>query len=266
MVPSFFRLPRELRDQIYEYALYDANGLHYRECSDGVIRLCTRRKHSSIHSAIATWLSRCSFNRLVGQRKGYGEKNQLKYVCRRLYEETRGLEVRYNLIVLEDTTTMTALEQYLVLFRRCNRLRAVAIKCSPRSFASTHCNGQFSTIAAHCRANADLMIRVHIPYWSQADPNFIPLGLYFWSTIRPDTCFSARLARETLVPSHSDMGVITTLMQVPSNFRLCPKEERFKQHVLERSCRKHPRVQLPTTQAALWEVMEIIEGWFENGL
>lgn len=68
------RLSRELRDIIYEYALYEPKGLFvYRDQDYKATFCCSRRDHADF--------------------------NQLKYVCRQLYHETHGLERRLNELV-----------------------------------------------------------------------------------------------------------------------------------------------------------------------
>lgn len=270
MVSSpLFRLPRELRDQIYQYALYNANGLLYQTCSDGVGRLCRRPRASSIRTAIITWLHRCSFRQMGRKYKGHAiENNQLKYVCRRLYDETKGLDLHYNLIVFQDAVAMNALEQCTFLLRRCPTVHAVAIKCSSQSFASNYSERRFSTIVRHCTIHKNVQVRIHIPYWSQRDPNCMPLGLGFLSSLRTDTSLAAQLARTTFLGSllNSELEVLPAPVQMPCNLRFFPKEERFDPQIFERSCRKNPLIRLPTTQAAMGEVMRLVEGWFQNGL
>jgi hypothetical protein len=230
------------------------------------MRLCTRRKRSAIRHTVITWLSQCSSSRLLRTYNGYGEKNQLKYVCKRLYNETRGLELQHSLITFEDTVTMNAVESYMFLHHRCTALQTVAIKCSLSSFAISYNSNRFSEIAAYCTANAKLSVRIHVPYWSQGKSNFILLGLHFLSTFRGDASSTARLAQKTLAPFYSPSKFTTILGQMPGNIRLFPKEERFDQQILQQSCRKNPRIRLPTTQETLQEVMDLMKDWFEDGL
>jgi hypothetical protein len=230
------------------------------------MRLCTRRKPFSIRHTVITWLSRYSSIKLLRTYNGHGEKNQLKYVCKRLYIETQGLELHHSLITFEDTVTMNALDSYMFLYHRCAALQAASIKCSLSSFASSYTNRRFSEIVAHCTANTNLLVRIHVPYWSQDKSSFILLGLHFLSTFRGDASSTARLAQKTLAPPYSLSEFTTTFGQMPGNIRLFPKEEQFDQQIIQRNCRKNPRIRLPTTQATLQELMNLMKVWFEDGL
>jgi hypothetical protein len=202
MISLFFQLPREIRDQIYTYALYDGDGLQYRTCTNEFGRLHKISRTSSITGQITRWLRQYSFRRSVRARGSCAsENNQLKYVCKRLYAETRGLDLHYNRIVFEDTTDEDAIKQCTHVLRRCPRLREVAIKCSLNSFSSSCINQGFSTIMNECNARGDLLSRIYVPYWCQASPNFVLLGLFFLATLRADTVDVAQLAHNTRHPN-----------------------------------------------------------------
>lgn len=51
-----FWLPRERRDRIYLYALYDAYGLLYKRCTDGISKLCVRSGRRSSRKTRPAWL------------------------------------------------------------------------------------------------------------------------------------------------------------------------------------------------------------------
>ncbi|KAH8710242.1 hypothetical protein GQ44DRAFT_433863 [Phaeosphaeriaceae sp. PMI808] len=245
-----FRLPPELRNQIYECALHDSNGLLYERYNDGAGRLYTRPRRCSARGTFIKCLGQFLSCRSIRKQKEYNENNQLKYVCRRLYNETRGLGVYSNLIIIEDNVAMNALDQYTLL-RRWAALRTVSIKCSLSTFAS---NLSF--------------IKVSIPYWSQTGPDFIPCGIYFLSALRADSHSAARLAQTVLV-SHfpgDNFEVSKTPLQVPSNLRFFPKEERFSRRRFEQNCLKGSMVKMPTTQAALRDLLGLVKGWFDHGL
>jgi hypothetical protein len=89
----FLRLPGELRNKIYGYALIEPTGLHYRFAKCGPPRLYTKALPS-------------------GTELGLGylyEANQLKYACRQLYCDTKG----YGLVFNDLTFTRTSLDHPL---------------------------------------------------------------------------------------------------------------------------------------------------------
>jgi hypothetical protein len=109
----FFRLPRELRDLIYEFALYAEEGLLCKEISDGISRLRRRQAASSSRMTLASCFHRRHLLQILSKKRRYcsQENNQLKYVCKQLYWETRKIQLRINVIIFEDTTRKVAFEQ-----------------------------------------------------------------------------------------------------------------------------------------------------------
>jgi hypothetical protein len=265
-----FQLPQELRDQIYAFALYEEAGLRYRTCRNGFGKLYRHPRIPILSSTIARCLLRYSFRRLsTTRRRSVRENNQLKYVCKRLYAETKGLDFRYNCIIFEDSLEKDALEQCTFLLGCCRTLQEVTIKCSLPSFSSGCSEYRFfSTIERYCRTRANLLVRVHVPYWSQADPSFLLLGLYFLGALRADTHHIAQLAREVvgLDDLNSALELFTAPMKMSNNIRIFPKEERFCQQMFERSCRNNPIVTLPSGDLAQTDVIKVVKGWFEHGL
>ncbi|PVH98894.1 hypothetical protein DM02DRAFT_629885 [Periconia macrospinosa] len=75
----FFRLPRELRDKIYDYALYEPEGLFYWQYEDGTANFT--RHSSELHAA-----------------------NQLKYTSRQFRQETCGIEIKINKLIFQSHT------------------------------------------------------------------------------------------------------------------------------------------------------------------
>jgi hypothetical protein len=74
--PPFFRLPGELRNRVYEYALTTDKTLRFIGENSG-------EKPKLLEP---------------DSRHTNGEYNQLKYTCRKLYQETAGLEAKFNKI------------------------------------------------------------------------------------------------------------------------------------------------------------------------
>jgi hypothetical protein len=254
-----FRLPQELRDKIYLYALYSGDGLLYQTCSHGISRLCRRAKRPR---DIFHW-----FHRTRCHRRCTGcvrENNQLKYVCKRLRYETNRLDLLHDYVVFEDNAEEDALQQCMFLLYRCPTLEEVAIKCSLKTFQSNYKRHGFSMIVRHCQINAKIRARIYIPYWSQADPNFILIGLHFLATLRASTSPVAHFVLNNLGSHQPESS--SALARIPGNIRIFPKEERFCRQIFEQRCRRNPSLNLPTDQAVLAEVMKRIESWFEYGI
>jgi hypothetical protein len=80
-------LPAEIRNQIYSIVLFTARPLVIWVDPAGVSRICIRNSRA---------LARLAYQFSLHDTGSAIDFNQLKYVCHLLYEETRGLERRYN--------------------------------------------------------------------------------------------------------------------------------------------------------------------------
>jgi hypothetical protein len=258
-------LPRELRDQIYSYALYDTSGLLCKPDRYGIRRLCVRSSRQGILTKIRQASLRRAFARSRVHRR---ELNQLKYVCRQLYNETKGFVMHQNLVFLEDTGLRNAIEQCVSLFHHWPMLRHVAIKCSSKTFAAESERKRLLEIVQHCTKNPQLSVRVHIPYWTQANQDFVLQGLSYLLTLRRDMRLITRLARATSVSylSNSENESIRMNVPIPGNFRWFPNEEQFDRPLFERNVCKHPVLGSPSAQAALQGLSELAADWFTYGL
>ncbi|KAL5402568.1 hypothetical protein PMIN03_010566 [Paraphaeosphaeria minitans] len=266
---SLFRLPRELRDEVYLTVLYDADGLIYKTDRDGIARLCRRSAPRSSHKRIFASLRKAFSRRAFPRSRNHrSEINQLKYVCKQLYKETKGLALPQNRIILEDSRSLNAMEQCIPLFRRWSMLRKVAIKCSAMTFESYGGKAMLIAILNYCMENVDISVRVHIPYWSQSDLNFVPRGLSYLSVLRKETTLIKQLAQETsisyLLDDESEQ--IKMDIQVPPNLRWVPREEKFSLSLFERNIRRHPWFRSPSARTVIEELKELAEGWVVNGL
>jgi hypothetical protein len=125
------------------------------------------------------------------------ENNQLKYVCKHLYAETKGLDLHHNLMIFDDAFVTNALEQCRLLLRHFIAFRAVAIEYFPQSSVSNYSNSRFSTIERYYRIHPSVQIRITYLTKSQADPNFVPLALEYLSALQADASLAAQLAQNT---------------------------------------------------------------------
>jgi hypothetical protein len=199
MASPFFRLPRELRDEVYKYALYHAEGLLFRAAKCGVGRLEKKVNNDSNKRSCIRQRLRPSVMGLATRASRKPGYNQLRYVCKLLRDETAGMAVRYNRIHVQDTATMNAIEQCVHLFQYCKGLRQVAVRCHASSFAKEIGKEKLAAIVSHCVIHADVLVRLHVPYWTQADPEFVRRGLSYLWRLRGDVCLIKRLAHATSV-------------------------------------------------------------------
>ncbi|KAF2267464.1 hypothetical protein CC78DRAFT_566212 [Lojkania enalia] len=98
-----FRLPAELLSIIYEYVLTEEKGL---------FSLCKIPLDNS------TWPEQ--YTQLSSSPHWLIESNMLKYVCRQLYHDTRGLGIRFNKVEFSNRWTYPAYMQFLDFFKMCS--------------------------------------------------------------------------------------------------------------------------------------------------
>jgi hypothetical protein len=268
MASPFFRLPRELRDEVYKYALYHADGLLFKVAECGVGRLEKKFDHQGSKRSFIRQRLRPPAMALAMRASNKPGYNQLRYVCKLLRDETAGMAVRYNLIHVQDTATMNAIEQCVHLFRYCKGLRQVAVRCNASSFAKEIGNEKLAAILRHCVMHADVLVRFHVPYWTQADPEFVRRGLSYLWRLRGDVCLIKRLAYATSVTylCSSESEMLMTNIHMPSNFRLCPWEDEFSAQLFARACRARPMLVLPPVQAAIGNIEHLTRTWIVSGL
>jgi hypothetical protein len=267
--PALFRLPRELRDEIYRHALYHTGGLLYTVGKNGVGRLCRRARSASSRKSVLTRLYDRSSRVAKARTQHYGsDYNQLKHVCRRLRDESSALSPHGNLVFTEGSSTVNAFQQCLLLLQQYPRLRSVAIKCCAASFAKESCQGKLFETIQQCAAHAGVSVRVHIPHWSLGDPDFVLRGLFYLYSLRNDAKLVSRLADISPVTylSNSASEILTVNRPIPTNVRFYPWEDAFDPQLFEQICQKQPLLEHALTQAAIGNVRSLARAWIENGL
>jgi hypothetical protein len=266
--PLLFRLPRELRDEIYRHALYHAGGLLYTVGKNGVGRLCRKARNATSRKSILTTLYDRSRRVAKAQIQRRGrEYNQLKHVCRQLRDESSALSPHGNVVFTEGSSTMNAFEQCLVLLQQFPKVRSVAIKCCA-SFVSESCQGKLFEAIQKCAAHAGVSVRVHIPHWSLADPDFVFRGLFYLYSLRNDATLVSRLARVSPVTylSNSASEILTVDRPIPRNVRFYPWDDTFDPQLFEQIRQKTPLLEHPLSQAAIGNIGNLAQTWIENGL
>jgi hypothetical protein len=114
-------LPGEIRNSIYEYALTYANGLIHREV-DGTKRLYLSPPSPERGSQVS------SKRRKREEPELWKEANQLKYVNRQLYAETRRLALQYNDIVFHYANVYLAMENASKFVKELSPVLAATIR------------------------------------------------------------------------------------------------------------------------------------------
>jgi hypothetical protein len=153
---NLLSLPREIRDEIYECVLTEEEGLW---CSIG----------SGNNLDTESWNSfRCYTRKDLSSNC---ESNQLRYVSRQLYYETRGLSLRYSDLIFESTALFCAFLSTCAA-RHIGRLRNIAInehiapqygKCFPLAYLPSLIS---PSLSAFCAAHPDVAVSVLLDYFN----------------------------------------------------------------------------------------------------
>ncbi|KAF2787720.1 hypothetical protein K505DRAFT_342715 [Melanomma pulvis-pyrius CBS 109.77] len=114
----FFTLPRELRDEIYEYALTEEWGLasHHRKPYSILVAARGPPSGTDEEEMNQNWeddrLAEASAMKSM-------ESNRLVYVCRQLHRETLGLGLKFNDLTFYHTEKMCALSHFGRFIQHC---------------------------------------------------------------------------------------------------------------------------------------------------
>lgn len=263
-----FRLPCELRDEIYKYALYHAGGLLYTMGKNGVGRLCRKARGASNRRSVLAKLYNRSCRAAKTQAKRHGiDYNQLKHVCRQLRDESSALAPHGNVVFTKGSPTMNAFEQCLVLLEQFPKVRSVAIKCCI-SFASESSQGKLFETIQRCAGHARVSVKVHISHWSLADPDFVFRGIFYLYSLRSDATLVSRLAKVSPVTylSNSALEILTVNRPIPGNVRFYPWDDAYDPQLVDQIRQKRPLLEHPLTQAAIGNIGSLARAWIEDGL
>ncbi|KAF2877754.1 hypothetical protein BDV95DRAFT_588790 [Massariosphaeria phaeospora] len=153
--PSLLTLPGEIRNRIYEFALHNPEGLTH---TTQIVKI--REPQSGKKKALIKPLFHAFIHPLSpgADNRPAVEYNQLKYVCRQLYAETAGLELKLNAWVVPGKyDRRVSPEAMLVRFTR---------SCAPQRLTWLT-NISLSPTVCDCGAARDLRLLDRI---SQANP------------------------------------------------------------------------------------------------
>jgi hypothetical protein len=264
------RLPRELRDQIYELVLTRPTGLRCCIGDDGLSSICAISddglRQATLPSSVHDLCPALSPGTPRTPRiKSF---NQIQYVNRIFYEETVGLEFKYNDIVFEDGGGRSAARRCQifvneVLGRDYAQYLRLCFASSPSSVPRTT-DRHSLTLREFCTYHPKATIRSYDRNWSLRYSNFITLGVAYADTFRGDPDMLEYLMRDLdtrtkLVLRERKNGNATDL---PHNYRLFPCELQPNQATLCESIRQSSIVQ--STDMSRW--VALAEKWFKEGV
>jgi hypothetical protein len=230
------RLPGEIRNSIYEYALTSSTGLVIKEGRDGIDKLA-----QEISSSI--------------QIPG----NQLQHTNRQLRHETADLEVRFNNIMVPGTKTRSSVEQCIDFLETLpssqhQYFRIITLKNS-EGYARNRVEWSEHVPALYqfCGKHPQVIIRAHLPnkLIRSNSTMMFPMVLKALINARGTSEFIERISDDVSLRTHFlfnprspifARGAFATgaIAQAPLNFRLLPQDDQFDETAFRVACSHYP--------------------------
>jgi hypothetical protein len=253
---NFMSLSGEIRKMIYAYALTEERGLHYGIGPERVARLYLN-------------------NKPYKELRSYEleEANQLRYVNKQLYVETRGLGLRYNTVKFIDFADAAAfLQDYP---QAAQRLQGMHISNYESNIASRDLQWQRPAtrlVLSFLRENPHLPAKLALECASPNKPATLPTVMLYEMQFKQTTHildrFYADESREEalhtcmdILQSPYDMAELDTTKAIfPPNLRFVLGDERFKRAVLEHNGRHA----FAMSMDCMHHVRNGFDGWAET--
>ncbi|KAF2244822.1 hypothetical protein BU26DRAFT_553930 [Trematosphaeria pertusa] len=267
------RLPGEIRNIIYEYALTEPDGLTYRNSEFCAARLVA---HEPGDAGLNS-----------GTRLDYVEANQLQYVSREMRRETRGLGIVYNDLTFVGTSNNLATSQFALFLRVCasrhlDYIRTITLRhrdtdLGPRpvaqdKFEDDHESANIFMDFCHKRPNAT--VKWHVP-WMSAQRKFFLLQVFRLDLLsRPPSRPIRQLLESKWSPSLIEFmsrkhpeDEDHPLKKSPTNLIFFPQEDALDEASVWQLCQEDPDL-----EALVLRFVDGVEGYipilqnlFKNG-
>ncbi|CAO2654144.1 Nn.00g108770.m01.CDS01 [Neocucurbitaria sp. VM-36] len=301
MAPHILRLPGELRNRIYKFALFEEKGLYYRLDKSGVGWLCLRstevaagrdmeggmteiRKDTEDVERATKRLNivdeKGNQNALGAEKqtsdgsmvtiKGQTIANQLQFVNWQLRNETRALGIRYNTLVFQCTTP----EASSAFFDTLSKLKKDKIRMMILNLdENEHDPRMIVPFAKLCGAHPRSSARIYCLCACLDDSaSFLKSAIMISHTTGSDNSFAIKTSNNLAVlqmvmrtikkhPEHH-------LWSTPSNIRIFPRDEPFDEAVFRASCEEGflaRDVIIPRLDGGMDTLIALARDWSENG-
>jgi hypothetical protein len=236
----FFRLPGELRNLVYAYALSEAVGLEICYDSQGIPRLY--RLGAAQRSPDTSAIPIDDTSEAAGGADFYpSDANQLQYISRKFRRETRGLGIRYNSLSFDKYTDFLSFLNTCP-FAHAQYIRQITINRSLyskrlRDDSDEHVDKRSkrrSELFDFCNKNASVTIRNSLKDWRQDDPWFVLITISLQIQFRGRSkllydFFTDQRPRELLEASYSNAR--TRAKEVPLNVHFYPADKVFHEDI-----------------------------------
>jgi hypothetical protein len=276
MSSNFLSLPGEIRNQIFEYALDEVNGLEYFEESSGLAWLCLSNPDSDASvsdNSSSTTTTSSDTTAMVTNRDGRIIANQMQFVCRQLRWETRGLGILYNTITFKcaDPMFLLQLMQELPVSRR-HKIHNIVYRPDNPQLAAEHALGYLSKF---CRDYPWLNVKFHFSALSPAKPwDFLIVSAIYVCIARNDRTWVRKLSHDDATQQHILAFIDTKAellqgLQLPPNLRLYPYDKVFDEDAFRKACPKNRYIRrgfIDTLRGGVDDLVAYVKECYANGV
>jgi hypothetical protein len=210
--------------------------------------LSRRVRYSTRGRRVASFMGR-KLRRLLDAE----HRQQLGYVCRRVYNESSGWESHSHLVHLEGALNMTATQQCNALLKQHDTLH-MAIGCWLLSFMSGYGKKRLCATIKHCTSRAGLDVE-------RRNFDRVCRGLPVLCTFRRDArplTHLAHLISVTLLSSSAS--------EMLTKVRFHQFGEEYLVQLSERACRNRFPLEEPSIVGAIGDVRDLVLAWCMSSL
>ena len=259
---AFLKLPAELRNRIYELVLFNSSGLH-----------CVKGVPKPIFSACSDHMAQ--------------EFNLIKYACKQIYAEAKGIEVSLNMIIFSAPgVKFGAAAQFLFFLRECkvSWLRSVtlmaslpgsAVRTEPFTFPARPLD--LVEISYLCRDNPRITVKFIISNFVFVDAEtpfnalgFMRMGAYLTRVLRGQDILSllpytGPWPRDSVRAIENFHKVVNVKKLLVPNLEFCPLLlDEFCEEVFQESMDFFCGIQPGWDEVR--RCVDIAKAWSENGI
>ncbi|PSN61479.1 hypothetical protein BS50DRAFT_651690 [Corynespora cassiicola Philippines] len=292
----FLRLPGEIRNLVYEFALSEPNGLFYIPCSLG--RLISRplicRKYQKYYSGSRIVLCdghdletnpHYTREEMVTTRCGIVIANQLQFVSKQLRHETRGIGARFNNITIMEYNDESrpeckwAFSDLIAAIPEAEitHLRKITVEAynylDPRIQKGVQ-NSNIRTLDSAvdlCRRHPKLRLHIYARNFDPYKRNVFHGAAVWLKRVRGDTSYLLRIYNpkksrgKVLEGWFETAGLQELFVQVPENLRFFPRFFQFDESSF-RLCYANADWTLAAVPNGLDGLVELMKEWYEHGI
>lgn len=242
----FTRLPAEIRNLIYDYALYEPLGLLVIRGPDDVSRLCLQfqqQGHTTWDSSLSVVNTR-KITMVKGKvPRGFGQwqlfdaqvANQLQFVSRSFRHETKGYGLRLNSITFTsvrngDYGVLPQFRDFMMDLPKPRYKHLSTVVLRDRAGGAMNCRWDRDAVIRICRKNPHILVKIYEGLTIMAESEILFKALEIKQVFRRDPGFVMRITSDPVLQQQLlsiQQPALSVVPRLPANLRLFPANETF---------------------------------------